>query len=278
MFLLLPVISNAAESSLAIIDAGVQRSEDAPFVSNDYQFSPGDYLYFIFQVAGFAVKSEDVDKSRKIALSYQVTPEDSRGIALSKSSEGQIQDELNPEDKNWLPKRRASFLLPSFVAAGEFRIHVVVKDLLAKNETSRDFPFRIGGVQVQPSDAITIEDFNFLRKENDREALEVPAYSPGDTVYARFDMAGYAFDAHHGYHLAYGVTVLRPDGKPFLEQPKAAELEDSSFYPAQFLLGTLNVITSSDSPRGEYVIILTARDLIANKSFETRQAFSIESQ
>lgn len=278
MLLLLPRISNAAESSLAIIDAGVQQSEDAPFVSNDYQFFPGDYLYFTFQVAGFAIQSEGRDEVRKISLSYQVTPEDSRGNALAKSTEGQIQDELHPEDKNWLPKRRASFLLPSFVAAGEFRIHVVVKDLVAKNKTSRDFPFHIGGVQIQPSGAIAIEDFRFLRKETDREALQVPAYSPGDTVYARFNMTGYEFDAHNQYHLAYGVTVLRPDGKPFLEQPKAAELEDSSFYPAQFVPGTLDVITSSDSPQGEYVIILTARDLVANKSFETRQAFSIESQ
>ncbi len=279
IFLILLLFSPAfskPESSLAIIDAGVQQSEDAPFVSNAYQFLPGDYLYFTFQVAGFKVESEDRDETRKIALSYDVIPEDSNRIALCQPASDKIEAELNPEDKDWLPKRRASFLLPAFVAAGEFHIHVVVKDLVANDETSRDFPFRIGGVRIQPSSTITAQNFRFLRNENDQQALQVPAYSPGDTIYARFEMAGYKIGPQNEYNLAYGLTVLRPDGKPFVEQPKAAELKASSFYPAQFVPGTINLETSSDTPRGEYIIVLTVRDLIGNKTFETKQAFSIE--
>src|SRR5690348_10202207 len=120
----------AAESTLAILDAGPESSEDGPFVSSDYQFYPGDYLYFRFQVTGFAVQANETTEVRKISLSYEITPQDVNNIPLTPVASGDIKDELNPEDKNWTPKRRASFLLPSFLASGQFHIHLVVKDLI----------------------------------------------------------------------------------------------------------------------------------------------------
>lgn len=276
LLLFLPQLSTAAESSLAIVQAGVQQSEDAPFVPSDYRFLPGDYLYFTFQTAGFATRSEDQGSIRKISLKFEATPQDAAGIALSAPVSGAIEAELNPEDKDWIPKRRLSFLIPSFVAAGDFRVHLVMKDLFANTETSKDFPFSIGGEHIQPSSAITVENFIFLRSENDREALQVPAYSPGDTVYARFDMVGYQIGAKNEHHLAYGLVVLAPTGKPYIQEPKAAELEASTFYPAQFVPGTLSLTTSSNAARGEYVIVLTVRDLIGKQNFEIKRAFTIE--
>jgi hypothetical protein len=267
---------SAADSSLAIIEAGVQQSEDAPFVSGSYQFLPGDYLHFTFQIAGFAVKSEERNEIRKISLEYEVVPEDSNGIALALPSSDAIQTELSTEDKNWTPKRRASFLIPSFVGAGEFRVHVRVKDLVAKTETSKNFPFRIGGMQVPPSNSVIVENLRFFRSEDAREALEVPAYNAGDTIYARFNMLGFKTAAQNEYHLSYGITVLRPNGKPFLEAPKAAELAANSFYPAQYVPGVINVKTSPDTARGEYIIILAVHDLIGNTNFEIKKAFTVE--
>lgn len=264
------------ENQLAVVAAGVQASEDAPFVTSDYHFLPGDYLYFTFQIAGFLVKSEQRDEVHRIALSYEITPQDLNGVALAPAVADSILTDLSPEDKNWLPKRRVSFLIPSFAAAGEYRVHVAVKDIFGKTETTADFPFRLGGVRIERSAALTVENFEFLRGENDREPLKVAAFSPGDTVYARFNMVGYKLGPHNGYRLAYGLTVLRPNGKPFFQDPKAATLESDSFYPAQFVPGTIELTTTPDTPHGEYVIVLTVRDLIGNQSYEMRRAFSVE--
>jgi hypothetical protein len=198
------------------------------------------------------------------------------GVALTEPNSGTVHVELNPEDKNWMPKRRVSFFLPSFVAAGEFRIHVAVKDLFGNRQASKDVPFRIGGVKIQPSSTITVQDFRFLRKEGDRVPLEVPAYRPGDTVYTSFEMAGYKIGPRNQYHVAYGLTVLRPDGKPFVQQPNAAEFEKSSFYAAQFVPGNFSVTTSADTARGEYILILTVRDVLANQTYQIKESFSIE--
>ena len=266
----------AADSTLAIVSAGVQQSEDSPFVSSGFQFLPGEDLHFTFQISGYAIQTSNHGDLRKISLSYEVRPEDAGGVPLTPSSSDNIATELSPEDKHWSPKRRVSFSIPSFVAAGVFHVHVIVKDLLAKTETAQDYPFRIGGLQLKSSSGITLENFRFLRKEADETGLDVAAYSPGDPVYTRFEMVGFKTDPQNAYHLQYGVRVLRPDGKPYLEEPKAAELADKSFYPAQYLPGDFTVTTSATSARGQYILIVTVRDLIAQKSYEAKKVFSIE--
>ncbi|MBV9303497.1 MAG: hypothetical protein JOY62_09830 [Acidobacteriaceae bacterium] len=264
------------DRSLAIIEAGVQDSEDAPFVPSDYQFLPGEFVYSTFKIAGFTVKSEDRGAVERISLGYEVTPQDSKGIALASPTSGTIEVEVNPEDKNWMPMRRCSFLIPSYVAAGEFRIHVVAKDLFSGTEAAKDVPFRIGGTVVQLVDKVAVQNFRFLRQENDRHALDVAAYRPGDTVHISFEVIGYKLGPQNQYRLAYTVTVLRPDGKPFLPQPQTGELAASTFYPAQFVPANFNLTTSGDSARGEYIILLTIRDLIGNQFYQMREPFSLE--
>ncbi len=271
-----PPLLAAAESSFAVINAGVSSAEDAPFVSSEYRFLPGDYLYFTFEIAGFAVRSENQGETKKISLQYQVLIQDKEGRDLAEPVSGDIQTDLSPEDKNWVPKRRASFLLPSFLSSGPFRVRVVVKDLFAKTETSRDFPFFVGGITIQPATAITVENFRFLRNQNDTEALSVPAFSPGDTVYARFEITGFHNGPGNEYHVAYGVTVLGPEGKAFIQDPNAADLQTRSFYPAQFIPGNIALKMDKNNPHGAYIVVLTVRDLIAHQQYELKQAFSIE--
>ena len=267
-----------AAGTLAIVEAGVEQSEDTPFVRPGYEFLPGDYLYFTFQIAGFAVRSENRGETQKISLTYDVTPQDSTGVALTPPVSGTIDVELNSEDKDWLPKRSVSFLLPSFVPAADFRVHVHVNDTFGKNEISQDAPFRIGGVEIQPARTISVQNFQFFRSEQDQEPLRISAYSPGDAVFVRFYMTGFKTDPQkqNQYHLSYGLTVTRPDGKIFLDKPNASELQGDSFYPARYIPGVLNLKTAADALRGEYIVVLTVRDSLANTSAQFKAAFTVE--
>jgi hypothetical protein len=268
--------TETAHSSLAFVQAGVESSEDAPFASPNYEFLPGDYLYFTFQIAGFSIQSLNRDEVRKISLTYQVTPEDSHGKPLTEAVSDAIAAEISAEDKNWTPKRRVSFLLPSYIAAGEFHIHLIAKDLVGKTEIAKDYPFHVGGVIIEPADSVNVQHFEFLRRENDREALSVAAYTPGDTVFARFDMAGFKLADGNTYQLEYGLSVIQPNGKLFLDAPRGAELKSTSFYPAQYLPGVIRINTPANSAKGEYVLTLIVRDLIGNTKYETKRSFSIE--
>ena len=251
----------AIQNPLQIVSAGVETSEDAPFVASSYRFLPGDYVYCQFQIAGYAVQKKEESDVRKISLTYEITPEDSKGVPLAAAVGDAIKEDLSAEDKNWEPKRRVSFPLPSFVASGDYRLHVVVNDLIGKASTERDLPFHIGGTVVVPTDALNVQDFQFLRKEDDTDALDVPAYAPGDTVYARFIMTGFHLGAQNEYQLSYGLTVNRPDGKLYLNEPNAAKLTDKSFYPVTFVPSNLSMTTTRMAAKGQYVLVLTVRDL-----------------
>ncbi len=268
--------ARAGENALAVINGGISSAEDGPFVSSEYQFLPGDYLFFTFEIAGFAIHSENAGETRKISLHYDVTVRDHEGRALAAPVSDGIQADLSPEDKNWVPKRRGSFLLPSFTAAGDFQVQITATDLFGKTETTRQFPFLIGGTRIQPSPTVKVENFRFLRGENDNEPLEVPAYSPGDTVYARFEIVGFRNGPENQHHVGYGVTVLDPRGKPLIQNPVAANLEEGSFYPAQFIPGNVALKIGKGNPLGGYVVLITVKDLLAGQQFEVKQAFSIE--
>lgn len=278
VFLIVSPMARAqqGENGLAVLDGGVERSEDAPYVSGSFQFLPGEYLYFTFHIAGFKVQTNEKTEVKSLSLAFEVTPEDANGLPLAPSETGKIQDDLSKEDKNWTPKRRASFLLPSYVAAGEYHVHVVAKDLIGKTEVTRDFPFRMGGLHVNPATSVQTQDFEFLRNEEDANGLEVPAYAPGDTVWARFQMTGFKLAAGNKYRLSYGVKVLRPDGKTFLDEPNAAQIESDSFYPAQYVPGELQITTPKNAAHGSYAVTLTVRDLIADQTVELKRTFSIE--
>ncbi len=261
---------------LAVINPGVSRADDSPFVSSTYQFLPGDYIYVTFEIAGFKIRSTNRNETKSISLAFEVTPQDDAGKPLAAANSGEIKTELAPEDKNWIPKRRASFLLPSFLAAGQFRVHIIVKDLLAKAEASYDIPFRVGGTKLVPASAITVENFQFFRSENETEPLSVAAYSPGDTVYAHFVMTGFSNGPDNLHRVSYSVRVLAPNGKTYLDDPKAAQIEAGSFYPAQFVPGDIAVKTGKDSLHGSYLLIVTVHDLVGNQNSEFKQSFSIE--
>ena len=213
---------------------------------------------------------------KRLSLSYEITAQDGNGVALASSNLGRIDEELSPQDKNWLPKRSATFSIPSFVAAGEFYIRVTVKDLIAKTDTSKDFAFQIGGTTIEPGTGIRVQNLHFYRSENDRDPLDVPAFRAGDTVFMRFELVGFKLGQKNSYDVAYAVKVLRPDGKIYFEDPQAAKLTTDSFYPAQFVPGNLAISTSADTSGGQYTVVLTVRDLLAKTSVEGRQTFQIE--
>lgn len=262
-------------TALGITARGVQQADDESFVSADYKFMPGETVYVTFRIIGFHVKAEEDKSLRSISLSWEASAVDSGNVLLAPVQSGEIQDDLSPQDKQWTPMRRTSFVLPQIVPAGEFHIHIVVKDVLANAEASKDVPFRIGGPQLDPSDAVVIQHVRFSREE-DGPPLELAAYRPGDTAYAKFEIAGFSSGQDREYHVSYGLTVLAPDGKVFLDVPNAAEFKDTPFYPAKFLPGTVEILTKPTSARGNYVVILTAKDLTADKTFVTRRTLSLE--
>jgi hypothetical protein len=264
------------QTKLQIVNAGVQRVEDGPFLPRDYKFLPGDYLHFEFAVSGFKVSGDAYSESRQISLNYTVEVVDDKNIALAPPERGTIRDDITPQDKKWIPKRRASFLLPSYIAAGTYTARVTAEDVLAKTTAKAEYPFQIGGRAIRPVTTLTLQNFRFLRSQQDGPGLEVAAYRAGATVWARFDITGFKVGPANSVALQYGVKVLRPDGSQIFTRPEAANEKIATSYPPQFVPGVLSVTTTPNLAGGEYTMVVTVHDLIGNQDRETSYKFRIE--
>jgi hypothetical protein len=261
----------ADEPKLAVVQAQVHQSEDGPTMPSDAAFGPGEPVYFNCQVSGFKKNDED-----RILLSWTLEARDSRNILLAPPEAGKISTDLSPEDRKWMPKIRAIVSVPPLADSGAYKILVRLTDELAKSTAEAEVSFRVESRAVAPSDTLVVRNFRFLRTEEDAHPLEVAAYRPGDTVWARFDMTGYRLGEKNRFDVEYGVKALRPNGQVTYDQPHAAEQKEETFYPQRYAPGILSLNLPKDLARGQYTIVLSVHDNLGGQSYETREKFSVE--
>jgi hypothetical protein len=262
-------------SKLSIEHAMLHQSEDGPVVPSDFQFAPGDIVYFSCQLGGYKKVEKEYDK-QEVLLSYSVEARDQKGVLLAPAQTDKIATTVTPEDKDWMPKIRFSVVVPPFAASGEYQILVKAKDEQSGNEAEGKRAFTVEGRDVPASDRLVVRNFRFLRGEEDQQALQVPAYRPGDTVWGRFDMTGYKIGEKNQFDVEYGLTVLRPDGEATYSQPHAAEEKSETFYPQRYTPGVLSLSLPKDVKLGAYTVVLTVRDNLGGQTYEMREKFAVE--
>ena len=267
-------IAGAADSKLSIEHPMLHQSEDGPPVPGSFQFAPGDLVFFSCQLGGY--KKVEKDNKEVISLTYSMEVRDQRGVLLAPADDGKIVTEVSAEDKNWMPKVRFSFSIPSFVDSGEYQILTKAKDEMSGGEAQAPTKFTVLGRNVPPSDTLVVRNYRFLRGEEDQNPLAVAAYRPGDTVWARFEMTGYKLGEKNQFDIEYGLTVLRPNGQVTYSQPHAAEEKTQTFYPQRYNPGVLSLNLPKDLQLGEYTIVLTVRDNLGAQTYEMKERFSVE--
>jgi len=195
-----------AASKLAFERLALHQYEDGPLLPASHEFLPGETIWFSARIAGF--ESQIAGDNRNVKLSWQVGIVDPNGVAVEAPRTGRLDDSLRSQDKDWVPKFLVSFLLPSFIPGGTYKIPVSVKDELAGSDISGDLEFQVRAESIEPSTSFVIRKFRFLRNETDAEALRQPVvYRPGSTLWARFEMAGYKFEVNHKFSVVYGLAV-----------------------------------------------------------------------
>ncbi len=269
----MPILALAAmlaAGPLAVVNAVVAQSEGGTPVASGFQHTPGEILFFSFQVQGYQAAGENIQ------LRYRVQAFDPQGVPLVEPMTGSVSAELAPQDKEWKPKVRKEIAIPPFAPSGAYKITVQVEDEIGKTSAVKDAAFEVRGHDVAPSDSLAIRNFGFYREENDTGPLAKAVYRPGDAVWARFDITGYKFGEKNHIDVSYGVAVLNAEGKVLWSQPEAAVERAESFYPRRYVPGAMSINLQSNIRAGEYAIAVTARDAVGNQSAEIRQTFRVE--
>ena len=271
--LLLALLPSAvfAAGPLQIVQAVVSQTEggvaDAPGTTH----VPGEILFFTCRVANYAKTSEE-----KIRLAYSVQPFDPKGVPLTEIYKNELNVEVSPQDKEWMPKISTEIAIPPLVMSGDFKIVVRVEDMVAHATAELSVPFQVRGHEVAPSDTLVIRNWRYFRNENDTEPIAKPVYKPGGVIWVKFDMTGYKFGPNNKLDVSYVFSILSGTGKVLFTNPEAAGDQTDSFYPKRYVTGEFSVPIQTNVKPGEYGIQVTVKDGIGNQTYEMKQPFTVE--
>jgi hypothetical protein len=261
----------AHAANLAIANWKLQDYEDGSLVSKNQVFEAGQTVHLSFQISGFK-NVED-----HIHLSYEIGTTDPSNRPLTPVKTGEIDTDLAPEDKRWLPKVRYQVQIPPLPEPGTYKIQVRVTDQVAGGATAvASADFAVGGKSVEAGSQLAIRNFRFLRAENDVNSLPVsPTVKPGDMLWARFDIAGFRHGEKNRLDVSYGVAMRDQRGKVLFAEPTAAGDKDESFYPKMVVPGVISVHLERTIKPGDYEIVITATDAIGGQKTEATFPFLI---
>jgi len=265
----------SAASKLAFERLALHQYEDGPLLPSSHDFLPGETVWFSCRITGF--ESEPAGDNRNVKLAWQTGLLDPAKIPVEPPKAGRLDESLRLQDKDWVPKFVVSFLLPSFIPGGSYHIPVTVKDEIARSEISGDLEIHVRAENIEPSASFVIRNFRFFRNEDDTGPLRPPiTYKQGSTLWARFEMAGYKFEANNKFSVEYGLAILGADGKELFAQPVAAAESKESFYPQLRVPGALSLRLDANVPLASYTLVVTVRDKIGGDAVELREIFSVE--
>ncbi len=266
----------AAAAPLRIIHVAIHQIEDGPAVGDRVNFVPGETVYLAFDVENYTLTKE-----LGTSISWVVDAADPKAVPIVPPIAGKKQATLQPEDKDWLPRARVAIVVPSPAPGGTYSIHIKVTDDLAApgapgSTAEAEARFSVSGPEFQPAAELVVRHFGFYRSEEEPQPLSLAAYKTGDTMFARFQIAGYKFGPGNAIDVNYGIAILGPAGNVMYTQDPALEEKSASFYPRPFIDASMNLSLNPGTKAGEYTLVITARDATGNQKTELRKPFHIE--
>ncbi|MBI5083593.1 MAG: hypothetical protein HZB13_03215 [Acidobacteria bacterium] len=271
--LVLSVVAEAAPPAppaLAVIRPTLHhKQEDGPAIPANYEYYSGELLYLSFRVQGFKALKDKVD------LRWMVVATDPDGLLLTPAVNGAISEELAVEDKNWQPKVSVTLALPAQLGPGTYRLKISVTDELASASAESVVEFQVGGRPFPKVEKFSVLNLRFLKDEADRQAMEQAVYRSGETLVAKFELAGFRLGEKNRFEVDYGLAVLSAAGKVLYEQPSAASDEGAPFYPRRLLNGALTLNLTAGVQAGDYALVVKARDKVGQTEAEMKATFTV---
>jgi hypothetical protein len=266
------LVSPLGAQTLKVTHAVVSDSEDGPELAQGAAFQAGETVYFSFQVDGYRM-----GLTGKIQLTGHIQAFDPAGTPIVPRDEELIGTTVSEEDKDWKPKIRLPFQLPSIAPPGNYAIRFEALDQQSHQTATGEVAFRVRGSGVERTTALSIRDLGFYRAPEDASPLPRPAaYRPADMLWVRFNITGYRYGDQNSIDAGYDVEVLSPSGKQLFSEENAAVEKSQAFYPQPWVPATFNLSLDAKTTPGTYTLVITAHDAVGNQMAVERAEFKVE--
>ena len=273
-----PLVILAAASAMAFgqgpnlttSHAVVSQSEDGPPMAGE-SFVPGEQVFFSYLAEGLNAKATD-----KIKLTGHIQAFDPKGVAISMPDEQVVATTLAQEDKEWKPKIRSQFLIPTIAPGGSYKIRYDIVDDQTKKKAAGEATFSVRSYSVEPAKELAVRNFGFYRSQDEQTPLKVVAYRAGDVMWVKLDITGYKYGEQNAIDVTYDVDVQGPSGKSLFSQPDAAVERSQAFYPQPWVPVEFNLNLQSSMTLGPYTLVITAHDGVGNQTAVAKAEFRVE--
>lgn len=245
-----------------------KQEEGAP-IADTYKYTAGELMYFSFRIGGFTVQKDKVD------LRWQLVAVDPEGHLLMPPLNGAVTEELTDNDKNWLPKVLQTLPLPAQLPPGSYKLKLHVADEFAKTSIDHETGFNVSGRPLPVVPGLSILNLRFFRNPTDRQAMENAVYHAGETLIARFELAGFKLGEKNKFEVDYSLSVLNAAGKVLFTQPQAASESNSPYYPQRLLNGELTLNLNPGVLAAEYTLLVKVKDHVAGLETESGAKFTV---
>ena len=262
---------SAPAAPLGLVRAIISDTDGGAPVPAEFTHVHGATLFFSCRVANYQKTSDE-----KIHFAYTVEAMDPKGVPVMEPFHQNIADEVTPQDKEWMPRIATEVMVPPLAPSGKYQIVIKVEDLIGKTNTQLSVPFVVRGRNVEPSDTLVVRNFQFYPSEDAARPLEKAAYSPGQSVWARFDITGFRYGPMNKIDVSYVFSVLTDAGKVLWTQPQPAVEQGESFYPKPYVPASVGINLQKNIRPGMYMITVQAKDAVGNQTYETQQPFQVE--
>ena len=254
-----------------IVEAVVTQMEDGQQLGTDIRFVAGETIFF-----SVSVENYKIGPNGRVELTAEMEAVDPGGVLVMPKITDSIKTALEEEDKEWKPKIRAQFVLPTLAHPGAYAIRYKVTDLATGQTISGEKKLPVIGPDVAVSDTLVVREFGFYRSEDEPNALTVAAFRPGDTLWARFFLTGFKYGAENAIDVTYDVAVVNAEGKQIFEQKDAAAERGTAFYPQPWVPGGLNLSLQKNMRLGTYSVVITGRDAVGKQTVTEKHEFRLE--
>ncbi len=268
-------VSHAATGDLRVAYTSFSRYDGGAPMPQPITFLPGDQVVFRAKVSGFRTAEIGYQEFR-VKLSYEVSAIDFRGLVIGKLKKGELDEPVHKEDKEWLPTLEYKFLIPAMAEYGSARLRMKIRDEVSQKEAVFEENILVNGKRLPALNSVSVIDFGFYRRQEDRSPLPAGVYRAGDTLWAKFDLAGFRIEDQNHFHAECDVQVRDAEGKILFEQPAAISRDARPEYPERYLPGTFSLEIRPGTSKGKYAIVVIAHDRLSEQSSESAFPFTID--
>jgi hypothetical protein len=260
-----------AQDQFVIQRAVIQQLEDGPPVGPNQDFIPGETVFFSCFIDGYKLND-----GKRVQISYHIEARDPMDVPIIAEIQDKVEAQLQEQDKNWRPKIRQEILVPPFAPPGKYAVRIAAKDEIGGKTAVHEVTFSVRAREVAPSDTLVVRSFGYYRGENDQKPLEIAAYRPGETLWARFDITGYKFGPGNKLDVSYQISVSTAEGRELFRQVEPTVEQTESFYPRRYVPCMINLNLQQNIAPGSYKVTVDAKDAIGDQTTQLSGTFQVE--